>query len=79
MACLECSQNKLKKLPLNIGYLKYLTRLDVRNNRLSTLPKTLEKLNLTFIDITDNFIKSDDLNITKTDLRNWEYVKGKLI
>jgi len=58
LTAIDLSNNNLKVLPKEFGYLKKLKKLYLNNNDFQTIPKQLEMLQLTFLDISNNKLKS---------------------
>jgi internalin A len=56
---LDISDNKLRKIPDELGYLVNLTYLNLSKNQLSEVPDTLEMLRyLTDLDLSQNRLKA---------------------
>jgi Leucine-rich repeat (LRR) protein len=55
--------NKLSTLPHQIGNLHSLKELYLNNNRLISLPQSITKLNLSYFDISFNYIRDSEASV----------------
>lgn len=59
---LYLENNKLPTLPEEIALLKKLESLYLSNNRINYIPKSMKKMQLNYLDLSDNYISDANLN-----------------